>query len=104
MKCAVAPKNDTMLGVAHASAVSDTRPKDFCEMSRNQQQNVGTPGNSAHFHLMMKLFLLRFPHFNNHLCQTCPFGDIVIGNETLAEVQEKLAKVRTFDYIDRLYD
>jgi len=51
----------------------------------------------------MKLFPFLFPCSNDALREICPFGDLVVGNVALANVQKNLAKVTILDYIDRLY-
>ena len=103
MKCAVAPRNDTRFGVDHASAVSDTRPKDFYEMLRDQCDRM--TAHQVYFtclHFPVEFFPFFSPCFHDALCKVRPFGDLVIGNGNvvLAEVQEKVAKVRVINYID----
>lgn len=39
----------------------------------------------------------------DHSLEIFPVGDVVVGKVALGKVQEKLAKVRTLNYVDRLY-
>ena len=57
---------------------------------------------SAYLHFLIEMLSLLFPGLNNALCEAGTSRDLIVSDETLSEVQKKLAKVRILDHIDRL--
>ena len=48
----------------------------------------------------MKFFSLPFPRLKDTLSETCPPGNLVIGDVTLREVQKKCTEVNVLDYVE----